>query len=103
MQQWQYKKKKPTSSVAEKLFDKIENPLGKFSNQLSIKIIKKNPYKISHKMVKCWDRSLLNQQKDRLPSPLLLPLCKCNKARKRNGRINIASEAKIMPHYLKRV
>lgn len=105
------KKKNTTSSVAEKLFDKIENPLGKFSNQLSIngiiiivrKVIKKNPYKISHKMVKCWDHSLLNQQKDRLPSPLLLPLCKCNKARKRNGRINIASETKIMCHYLKRV
>lgn len=55
------KKKNTTSSVAEKLFDKIENPLGKFSNQLSIngiiiivrKVIKKNPYKISHKMVKC--------------------------------------------------
>lgn len=42
MQQWQYKKKKPTSSVAEKLFDKIENPLGKFSNQLSINYCEKD-------------------------------------------------------------
>lgn len=56
-------KKKTTFSIAEKLFDKIENLLGKFFNQLSIngiiyscyceKIIKKNLCKILYKIVKC--------------------------------------------------